>query len=280
MKNYAHYIGADVSKKTVDIHVLTGKEKRFHLRIGNDEKGFKMLEEALKQHDILAKDSLFCLENTGLYGWGIASWAVASQHLFTLRNRLVTSKKRLLTPLKETEPFIATKHQKELQNTCNPALKGVKKSIKEVERKITQLIKSDSKLAHMTDIITSIDGVGTQTATALIVATNEFAYVKTARGLACYAGVAPFEHTSGTSVRGKQRTSSFANKELKALLHLCTLSLLKTKNTFSDFIQRKKAAGKHMMSILNALRNKLLHTICACVRKNQKYEKNYTRKVA
>ncbi len=38
MKKYAHYIGADVSKKTVDIHVLTEKEKRFYLRISNDEK--------------------------------------------------------------------------------------------------------------------------------------------------------------------------------------------------------------------------------------------------
>ena len=39
----------------------------------------------------------------------------------------------------------------------------------------------------------------------------------------------------------------------------------------------KKTAGKHMMSILNALRNKLLHTICACVRKNEKYEKIYAK---
>ena len=86
MKNYAHYIGADVSKKTVDIHVLTGKEKRFHLRISNDEKGFKTLEKALKKHNILAKESLFCLENTGLYGWGIASWAVANQHSVWVEN--------------------------------------------------------------------------------------------------------------------------------------------------------------------------------------------------
>ena len=130
------------------------------------------------------------------------------KHLFTLRNRLITSKKRLLTPLKESVSFIAQKHQKELQNACKAALQGVQKSIKETEKKINELIKSDSKLSHMNDIITSIDGIGTQTATALIVATNEFQQVEKGRGLACYAGVAPFEHSSGTSVRGRTRPSN------------------------------------------------------------------------
>ena len=100
------------------------------------------------------------------------------------------------------------------------------------------------------------------------------------RKLACYAGVAPFPYASGTSIKGREKVSPFANKELKALLHLCAVSLLKMKNTFSDFIERKKKQGKHIMSILNALRNKILHTICACVRKNEKYEKNYTNSLA
>jgi len=69
-------------------------------------------------------------------------------------------------------------------------------------------------------------------------------------------------------------------RSLKTLLHLCAVSLLKMKNQFTDFVDRKKAEGKHMMSILNALRNKLLHTICACVRKNEKYEKNYAKSLA
>ena len=202
------------------------------------------------------------------------------KHLFTLRNRLITSKKRLLTPLKESVPFIAKKHQKELQNTCNPALKGVEKSIKEVERKITQLIKSDSKLAHMTDIITSIDGVGTQTATALIVATNEFTQVKTARGLACYAGIAPFEHSSGTSVRGRAHVSNLANKKLKAIMHMGALSAIQNSAEFRSYYERKVKEGKPKMVVINSVKNKQILRICACLRDNRLYEKNYTRKVA
>ena len=143
-----------------------------------------------------------------------------------------------------------------------------------------ETLASDENLQHLHDTITSVDGVGTYTATYLITRTDAFKTLNDPRKLACYAGVAPFPHLSGTSVRGRQKVSPFANKQLKSLLHLCAVSLLKMKNTFSDFIERKRKEGKHTMSILNALRNKLLHTICACVRKNEKYKKNYTNSLA
>jgi len=71
----------------------------------------------------------------------------------------------------------------------------------------------------MHDNITSIKGVGNQLATNVIIATHAGQKLRDAKAMACYAGVAPFEHRSGTSVRGRTRTSHFANKPLKSLLH-------------------------------------------------------------
>jgi hypothetical protein len=59
MKLYEYYIGVDVSKKTLDISVLKGKAKLFHLRVSNDEKGLKALAKELKKYRIMAEKALF-----------------------------------------------------------------------------------------------------------------------------------------------------------------------------------------------------------------------------
>lgn len=46
------------------------------------------------------------------------------------------------------------------------------------------------------------------------------------RKLICYCGVAPFEHSSGISIRGKTRVSHLANKKLKSLLTMAALSAI------------------------------------------------------
>ncbi|MBK7573085.1 MAG: transposase [Bacteroidetes bacterium] len=45
--------------------------------------------------------------------------------------------------------------------------------------------------------------MGAYTALDLVCYTNNFEYYQEAKQLACYAGTAPFEHSSGPSVRGK-----------------------------------------------------------------------------
>ena len=188
-----------------------------------------------------------------------------------------TQIKQNLTEIKAMEGKTA---YKETYAYHKDSLCGIEKSLKKVEKALKETLESDKYLQNLKQIITSVDGVGEVTATYLMVLTNGFTTLNDPRKLACYAGVAPFPYASGTSIRGREKVSPFANKELKSLLHLCAVSLLKMNNTFSEFIERKKQQGKHIMSILNALRNKILHTICACVRKNEKYEKNYTNSLA
>jgi hypothetical protein len=69
--------------------------------------------------------------------------------------------------------------------------------------------------------------------------------------------------------------SHFANKPLKMLLHMCALAAKKCSPEFSQYYDRKVAEGKHAMSILNAIRNKIVLRICACVFNQSMYEKKY-----
>ena len=65
-----------------------------------------------------------------------------------------------------------------------------------------------------------------------------------------------------------------ANKELKKLLHLCSLTAIKYYPEFRQYFDRKKAAGKNGMLILNAIKNKLILRVAAVVNKQQPYVDN------
>ena len=65
-----------------------------------------------------------------------------------------------------------------------------------------------------------------------------------------------------------------ANKELKKLLHLGALSAKKNYPEFKAYYERKKKEGKHGMSIMNALRNKIALRAVAVINNKKPYVNN------
>jgi transposase len=136
-----------------------------------------------------------------------------------------------------------------------------------------EIIKRDETLNHLYSLITSVDGVGPVLATEMIITTNEFKRFASASKFACYCGVAPFEHTSGSSVKGKTRVSKIADKHIKAILHIAALSSIKMKGEIREYYLRKAAEGHKKMAVINAVRNKLIHRIFSCVLHDRPYQK-------
>ena len=197
------------------------------------------------------------------------------QRLTSLRDRLLASKNSLEVALAEEKLFSDKATYQLLSKHSRRSLEALHKDLQGVEKQLQQLIDSDEHLSELFNQLTSIPGIGPVTASELIITTNEFKDFDSAKKLACYAGVAPFEHSSGKSVRGKTRVSHQANKRLKTLLHLAAMRTVRLPNKFSQYYQRKVQEGKNKMAVLNAVRNKLLHTLFACVKHNQKYDENY-----
>jgi transposase len=197
-----------------------------------------------------------------------------------MRKRFITTKHALNVPIKEAASFQDKKLQKELQKLNQKPIEALDKQIKEVEKKIRILIKEDDTLAHLFKIVTSVDGVGEVVFWEMVTSTNEFKLFSCPRKFACYSGVAPFEHSSGISIRGKTRVSHLANKQMKKLLHMAAMSAVATKGELADYYHRKVAQGKAKMAVLNAVRNKIIHRVFACVREDRKYEKNYSNALA
>ena len=163
---------------------------------------------------------------------------------------------------------------------CKKTLNAVQTDIERIEQAIEQVVKEDSQLSEQCTLATSVPGIGTITALNMIVATSEFKRIAEAKKFACYAGVAPFEHTSGSSIRGRTRVSKMANMTLKKLLHLAAMSAIQYCEEMKAFYQRKVAAGKNKMSVINAVRNKLISRVFACINNKRMYQKIYQNALA
>lgn len=202
------------------------------------------------------------------------------KHLTTLRNRLMKAKNTLKVPLNEAKVFLSREVYKELNSHTQKPVDAINEQIRSVEKQLRAIIKEDQYLRELFEIVTSVDGVGEVIFWELVTTTDEFKKINDPKKYACYAGIVPFEHSSGSSIRGKNRVSKMGNKSIKKLLHLGAMSMAARDNELSKYYHRKVDQGKNKMAVINALRNKIILRVFACVRDGRKYEKIYANSLA
>lgn len=201
-------------------------------------------------------------------------------HLSAIRSRLVEAKKMLQTPLKETAAFLDKSTAKNNNSVCRQTLKAIGADLKKTDKAIDGLIGADPELKRLFGLVTSVSGIGKVTATQVLITTNEFKDIKNPKQYACYAGVVPFTKESGL-FKGKARVSHMANKKVKTLLHLSAIVAIQHSPDLKQYYQRMvDQEKKNKMSVINAVRNKLVLRIFACVNQNRVYENNYQKAVA
>ena len=193
--------------------------------------------------------------------------------LLSQRARLIKAKLILITPIEELAGLGLKKNLATLKRSFRSSLAALKNDIKALTSAIHKVILSDEKLKELFSYITSVPNIGPITAAKILVSTDEFNKIIDAKKYACHVGVAPFEHTSGTSLKGKSRVSHLANKEMKTMLHLASLSSISRSGEFKDYFDRRVKEGKNKMLVINAIRNKLIHRIFACVKEKRNYVK-------
>jgi len=194
--------------------------------------------------------------------------------LSSLRDQLIGVKKQIETRIKEYTKFGDKTAAVLMAKSTKESLKGLNKDLKNLEKEIQKIITNDEQLNQMYQLMLSVVGVGYVTALQLIVHTNEMTLVNNPRSLACHCGVAPFERSSGL-FKGKARVSHMANKRLKTALHMAALTAMKLDKELKTFYERKVAEGKSKMSVINAIRNKLIHRIFAVVKRQTPYQRDY-----
>lgn len=197
----------------------------------------------------------------------------ALRQLLNVRESLIKGLKALTQPINEYEDTGNKKLSAQIKVLTRNSVRGMEKDIEKADKAIDELIKSDAQMSRLFGLLTSIPAIGKITSSELICHTNEFKNYAEARQLACYCGVAPFEHSSGISIRGKTRVSNMANKKLKTKLHLCAIVAIQHDAEIKKYYERKVSEGKNKMSVINAVRNKLVHRIAAVVKRQTPYVK-------
>jgi transposase len=193
--------------------------------------------------------------------------------LLVTRDRLVTVKGMLSVPIQECEEFIDKSIHKSMAKSCHRSLKVLSEEIKRIEKSMEELVEKDDSLSRQVYWAKSVVGIGDIIALNMIVSTGEFERINKPKRFACYAGVAPFEHSSGSSVRGKTRVSKMANLTIKTLLTMGARSAILYDPELKAYAERKMGEGKHYFNVINAVRNKLITRVFACVTGKRLYQK-------
>lgn len=195
--------------------------------------------------------------------------------LQTSRTRLLSQKNANETYLKELKNINDKSTQKALEQVYKTAINGLKESIESIEKLMKKLIKSDDCLQKSYDLLLSVPGIGYITAIYLIICTNNFAGNISGKQLASYAGVVPFENTSGISIKKREKVHKMANKELKKILHMGAMSVIHCNPEIKHYYDRKMNEGKHALSVINAVKNKLVLRAVAVIKSQSPYVDNF-----
>jgi len=186
--------------------------------------------------------------------------------------------------IKAKKQFITTSHDYKLMKNINldkllsnlnlKMVKTIELQIKALEREIEDVIANDQKLAQQQKLIKSVPGVGKVLSWMLLSKTEGFSVITDPRKMACYSGVVPFDFQSGTSIKKRPSVSMLADKTIKTVLHMAAMSAIRRKNDLGDFYLRKVAEGKNKMSVINAVRNKIIHRVFAVIKNQTFYQKD------
>jgi len=220
-------------------------------------------------------------ERIAAYGWlrrdelkadqPLAEGVRELQDLLRLRSKLVRDRSGYMCRLKEMKVSgedikgFASKIQRNL-------ITMLSEHISSVDQEIRAIIDANSAIQKTCDLLRSIKGVGLIVAASMIGCTNNFSRFENARKFNCYAGLAPFDYLSGTSIRGKSRVSHLANKEVKTILTLAASTAIQHDAELKNYYKKRVANGKTKMNSLNVVRTKLVARMFAVIKRQSPYQ--------
>jgi transposase len=215
------------------------------------------------------------------YGWMRRDDLVAEHYpvgiimqmkdLLSYRSKLVRDGSGYQVRLKEEMETARVKKGDFLYKEQQKDIAYLNRKIKVVEKELFNLIRSNEAVHRNFLLLQSIKGVGKITAAYVIAVTNNFVCFTDPRKFNCYAGLAPFEHQSGKSIRGKNRVSHLANKTIKCLLRLSAFVAVRYNKELKSYYTKRVAEGKSKMCVLNIVGAKLVKIMFAVVKRRTPY---------
>lgn len=202
--------------------------------------------------------------------------------LYKQPSKTMQQRQQLLTTLhamqKQRQKLLSQIHALDQRAVIMPEVRQIQEaSLLHTEQQIQQLEEllkglEEEDYDHQVKLICSIQGIGPVTAQALMVATGGLHHFENGGQLAKFAGVTPFKHISGSSVKKSGRMTKRGNSHLRASLYMAALSARRHNLACKELFERLRAKGKPYKQAMVAVMNKLLNQAFAVVHTNTKFD--------
>lgn len=146
----------------------------------------------------------------------------------------------------------------EIKRSQTAIMRKLQSELDRVERAIAALCRQDAHLSAQLDLLCSIIGVGTTTATHVLGYGHRWLTERSARQLTAHAGLAPAHKQSGTSVHGKSHLAKQGNRQLRTALYMPILVAVRHNPVMKAKYESLVKAGKPKKVALVACMRKML----------------------
>ena len=187
--------------------------------------------------------------------------------LLALRDQLVKDRSGLKCTLKEYGHLLSSPSTDVCCKVIERGIKYMDKQVLALERQMETVLGMDDRLKANHQLLRSVKGVGLILSCQLLYHTSNFMKFDNWRSFSSYCGIAPFEHSSGSSVRRRKRCHYIGDRKMKTLLSMAAVSAIQSDQELKNYYHRKLEEGKHKMVALNNIRNKILARSFAVIKR-------------
>jgi transposase len=185
----------------------------------------------------------------------------ALQELAARRRQLI----RMLTSEKNRLPHAASKGVKE---SIKSIIAALERQIRDIEKDLDAIIRTDSELSDKEDLLQSVPGVGQVTARTLLADLPELGTLGH-KEIASLVGVAPMNRDSG-KMRGR-RSIIGGRAPVRSALYMAALVATRYNPKIREFYERLTTGGKPKKVAMVACMRKLLTILNAMVRTKTRF---------
>lgn len=144
----------------------------------------------------------------------------------------------------------------QVQDICED-LEVLRRRLRLLDRDIERLLERH----EVGTLLTTIDGIGPQTAARLVATFGDFSAMRSGAALACYVGAIPGLRQSGKRTSARARLTPIGAARLRAKLYMSVLSAVRCNPWLRAYYQGLIARGKLPKVALLASMRKLLHAV-------------------
>ena len=175
----------------------------------------------------------------------------------------LVTRRRQIIAMMVAERQRATRLPKRLKRSCERVVRVLEKELAALDQDIDTTVRGTPAWRAKEDLLASVIGIGTITARALIADLPELGALNR-RQIAALVGVAPYTRQSG-QWRGKSFIAG-GRQTIRAALFIATMAAVRHNPAIRDFRDRLIARGKPKMVAMIACMRKLLTILNAILR--------------